>query len=453
MIAANPRPRARPARYVLATLIAVAVVVVLVLNSLLDYVLIDTIPARASLYGLVAIALIALGTYIAVRAFDREPATRRRHLIRAAVLLGLAALLWLLLSDLYLFASDAGPLVAAICAIACLPTTAFGLWVVRRLDRNEKEPWRLVLVAAAWGAIVATSLVIWAEGFWDAIASATLVPGSGIDASNAFSAGLFEELGKGVAVLLLFLVMRNEFDDVVDGIVYGAAVGLGFNFMESITYMTNLYAIYSPEGAGGLAAGFQWYARQVLGLFMGHATYTALVGAGIGLARQLPSPRQKALAIISGFVVAIAAHFSWDAWLTFFPIANSVLGLVEVHLRTIVMTGPFTAGVIVLLVMGLRNESQALRAQLMQEAALGAGAVLPQEIEILTSPWRRFSERTRALNAAGLGAYIRLARLQSAQLDLAMERWHRERQEVDTPLEAEQQLRVEILRLRQAAGF
>ncbi len=453
MIAANPRPRTRPSRYLLATLIAVAVVVVLVGNSFLDYVLIDTIPARASLYGLVAIALVALGTYIATRAFDRDPATRRRHLIRAAVLLGLAALLWLLLSDLFLFASDAGPLVAAICAIACLPTTAFGLWVVRRLDRNEKEPWRLVLVAAAWGAIVATSLVIWAEGFWEAIGSATLVPGPGIDASNAFSAGLFEELGKGIAVLLLFLVMRNEFDDVVDGIVYGAAVGLGFNFMESITYMTNLYAIFTPEGTGGIDAGFQWYARQVLGLFMGHATYTALVGAGIGLARQLPTPGRKILAIVAGFVVAIAAHFSWDAWLTFFPIENSLFGLVEVHLRTIVMTGPFTAGVIVLLVMGLRNESHALRAQLMKEADIGAGAVLPQEVEILTSPWRRFSERLRALDKAGFGAYVRLARLQTAQLDLAMERWHRERQELDTPLEAEQQLRAEILRLRLAAGF
>ena len=301
--------------------------------------------------------------------------------------------------------------------------------------------------------MVATSLVIWAETFWDEVAVNTLVPGPGLDASNAFSAGLFEELGKGVAVLLLFLVMRHEFDDVVDGIVYGAAVGLGFNFMETITYMTNLYAIFNPEGSGGIAAGFQWYARQVLGLFMGHATYTALVGAGIGIARQLPSRRQKVIAILTGFVVAIAAHFSWDAWLTFFPIETSLFGLVEVHLRTIVMTGPFTAGVIVLLVIGLRNESRALYDQLRKEAAVGAGAVLPAEVDILASPWRRFGERLRALDKAGVGAYVRLARLQTAQLDLAMERWHRERQEIDTPLEAEQELRGEILTLRRQAAF
>jgi protease PrsW len=453
--AANPRPRARPARYGVALALAVVVVLVLIASSILDFVYVDTIPGRASLYGLLAVALVALGTYVGVRAFDREPAQRRRHLIRASVLLGLALLLWLLLSDVFVFTESAGPWVAATCALACLPTTAFGLFVVRRLDRNEKEPWRLVLVAAAWGAIVATSMVIWGESLWDALAVRTLVPGLGLDASNAFSAGVLEELAKGIAVLLLFLVMRNEFDDVVDGIVYGAAVGLGFNFMESIAYMTNLYAIFAPEGSGSgtIAAGFQWYARQVLGLFFGHATYTALIGAGIGVARQLPRRRQKVIAIISGFIIAIAAHFSWDAWLAFFPIESSVFGLVEVHLRTLIMTGPFTAAVIALLASGLRYEGQALVEQFRKEVAASTGAILPHEVAILASPWQRLRERMLALGKGGLRAYLRLGRLQTAQLDLAMERWHRERQEIDMPLEAEDQLRQRIIALRQSAAL
>src|SRR5712691_1842003 len=446
--AANPRPRNRPARYVVAVIIGAVVLLVVAGNSLLDYVFIDSIPGRATLYGLVAVALIAVGTYIQARAFNRDPVTRRRHLIRAGVLLGLAAMLWLLISDLFLFAQSAGPGVAAVCALACVPTTAFGLWVVRRIDRNEKEPWRLVLVAAAWGAVVATSLVIWVETFWDEIAVNTLVPGPGLDASNAFSAGLFEELGKGLAVVLLFLVMRNEFDDVVDGIVYGAAVGLGFNFMETVTYMTNLYAIFSPEGIGWYAAGFQWYARQVLGLFFGHATYTAFIGAGLGIARQLPTRRQKAFAILSGFLIAIAAHFSWDAWLTFFPIDNTFLGLVEIHLRTLIMTGPFTFAVIALLLFGIRYEAMALVVQLRKEGATGSGAILPEDVPILASPWQRFKQRLRAFQRGGFRAYFKVARLQTAQLDLAMERWHRERREIDEPLEAEVALRQKVIELR-----
>jgi len=445
---ANPRAR-RPARYAIAIAIAVALSLVLVTSSILNYVYLDTVAGRTSLYGLLAVALVALGTFVGVRAVDRDPARRRRDFIRAAVLLGLAALLWLLLIDVFIFTDAAGPGVAAICALACLPTTAFGLWVVRRIDRNEKEPWRLVLVAAAWGAVVATSLVIWAESLWQEIAIRTLVPGPGFEVSTAYSAGILEELAKGSAVVLLFLVMRNEFDDVVDGIVYGAAVGLGFNFMESIAYMTNLYAIFAPDGVGGYAAGFQWYARQVLGLFFGHATYTAFVGAGIGIARQLPTTRKKLIAIAAGFVVAIAAHFSWDAWLTLFPIEQNNFLIIEIHLRTLIMTGPFTAAVVALLLLGLHIESRALADQFRKEAALGSGAIMPDEVPILMSPWRRFQQRMRVLGRGGLRAYVRLARLQTAQVDLAMERWHRERQEVDTPLEAEQELRRQVIALRQ----
>jgi RsiW-degrading membrane proteinase PrsW (M82 family) len=446
--AADPQSKLRPRRYGVALAVAGLVVLALIASSILNYVYLDTIPGRASLYGLLAVALITLGTYILVRAYDRDRATRRNHLIRAGVLIGLGVLLWLLVIDVFVFTQSAGPVVAGVCALACLPTTAFGLFVVRRMDRNHKEPWRLVLVAAAWGAIVATSLVVWGETIWETSAQHALVPGPGLDTSLAFMAGILEELAKGAAVLLLFLIMRNEFDDVVDGIVYGAAVGLGFNFLESVSYMTNLYSIFAPEGNGPFAAGIQWYGRQVLGLFFGHATYTAYIGAGVGIARQLPSIRQKVFAIAAGFIVAIAGHFSWDAWATFFPIQNSLFGILEIHLRTLIMTGPFTAGLIALLLFGIRYEGQNLLDQMQKEAASGQGAILPEEVPILASPWERLKQRLQAFSRAGFKGYLEVSRLQTAQLDLAMERWHRERREIDTPLEAEQQLRQRVIQLR-----
>ena len=446
--AADPESALRPRRYGIAFAVAALVVLALIASSILNYVYLDTIPGRASLYGLLAVASITLGTYILVRAFNRDGATRRNHLIRAGVLIGLGVLLWLLVIDVFLYTQSAGPGVAAVCALACLPTTAFGLLVVRRMDRNHKEPWRLVLVAAAWGAIVATSLVVWAETVWEVSAQRALVPGPGLDASLAFMAGTLEELAKGLAVVLLFLVMRSEFDDVVDGIVYGAAVGMGFNFMESVSYMTNLYSIFAPEHQGGIAAGVQWYNRQVLGLFFGHATYTAYIGAGVGIARQLPSLRQKVLAIVAGFLVAIAGHFSWDAWVNLFPIPNTLFGIVAIHLRTLVMTGPFTAGLLALLIFGIRYEGQNLVEQMRKEAATGAGAILPEEVPVLASPWRRLRQRMQAFQRVGLSGYFKVSRLQTAQLDLAMERWHRERKEIDTPLEAEQRLRERVIELR-----
>jgi RsiW-degrading membrane proteinase PrsW (M82 family) len=445
---ADPQSRLRPGRYRMALAIIALIVVALVVSSILNYVYLDSIPGRTSLYGLLAVVLIAFGTFILVNAYNRDPAMRRKNLIRASVLIGLGVLLWLLVIDVFLFTQSAGPAVAAICALACLPTTAFALVVVRRMDRNHKEPWRLVLVAAAWGAIVATSLVVWGETVWEQSAQHALVPGPGLDTSLAFMAGILEELSKGIAVLLLFLVMRNEFDDVVDGIVYGAAVGLGFNYLESISYMTNIYSIFAPEGAGGVAAGVQWYGRQVLGLFFGHATYTAFIGAGVGIARQLPSMRKKVIAIAAGFIVAIAGHFAWDAWAALFPVDTTIFVIVEIHLRTLILEGPFTAALIALLIFGIRYEGQNLREQLHKEAATGLGAILPEEVPILTSPWQRLKQRLHALNRQGVRAYFKVSRLQTAQLDLAMERWHRERKELDTPLEAEQRLRERVIQLR-----
>jgi len=69
-------------------------------------------------------------------------------------------------------------------------------------------------------------------------------------------------------------------------------------------------------------------------------------------------------------------------------------------------------------------------------------------VPILASPWQRLKQRLRAFSRGGLKAYFKVARLQSAQLDLAMERWHRERKEIDTPLEAEEALRQRVLELR-----
>jgi hypothetical protein len=112
------------------------------------------------------------------------------------------------------------------------------------------------------------------------------------------------------------------------------------------------------------------------------------------------------------------------------------------------MTGPFTAVVIALLALGLSAEGRGLRRQLELEAALPDGAVLPVEVPVLVSPFRRLQARWRMYWLRGLAGYRWMRRLQQAQIDLAMERWHRERQEIDEPLEAELRLRDRVLQLR-----
>ena len=63
---------------------------------------------------------------------------------------------------------------------------------------------------------------------------------------------------------------------------------------------------------------------------------------------------------------------------------------------------------------------------------------------------RRLGARFAALRQGGFRAYIRTAHLQTAQLDLAMQRWHVERRESDDPPETVEDMRSRALAMRAA---
>lgn len=427
--AAYPHPH-RPPRYRTAAVLGGGILTAVLAGAVFDLAAFRSEVALLDLSAILVIGLFGAGTWLLVRAFERDAERRRRNLVRAAVVLGLAL-------GLFLFAIN---LINAhlnlLGVVICLPNTALALYLIRRVDHNEREPWRLVLVAAGWGAVVATTVALIFEGVWGFTIDRGLIPGPGQQVATAFNAALFEEVPKGLVIAFLFLIMRDEFDNVVDGIVYGAAVGLGFNYMETIVYMS----------IGGLP---QWFLRQWLGLFLGHATYTALIGAGFGVARQLRGRLRPALAILSGFTVAIAAHFAWDAWLWYFPHpSDPSLMVLLIPLQYLAITGPFALMLGVMFVMGLRAEGRALARQFEAEAAVAGGAVTPSEVAVLASPGRRIEARLRALGAGGPRAYLRQRRLQRAQIDLGMERWHRARREIEAPLEAELRLRDRVLAIR-----
>jgi len=407
----------------------------LYLGSLLNIALLGFEAGFVGILDIAAVLLVALagfGTYLLILAFDREPHRRDRHLLRAAVVLGIALLVLLFIVDFLIAGFN------LLALIACLPTTGLAIWIVRAADNNEKEPWRLVMVAVVWGAVIAFNLSVVVEGLYGALINSGLVPGPGEGLSSAFMAGTIEEGAKGLALLVIFWWMRDEFDGVLDGIVYGAVVGLGFNFMESLEYI-------SSGGAG------QFVLRQMLGIFLGHATYTALIGAGLGVARQLRDRRGRAIVIVCGFLAAIGAHFLWDAQSILLPqpVDPNYLLLVLPG-RYLVVTGPWAVALAALFLLGKHFESKALLRQLTLEASNGAGAVLPGEVAVLVDPGRRFEARMRILARRGWRGYRWLRRLQRAQLELAMERWHRERQEIDEPLAAENHLRDTVISLRMA---
>ncbi len=102
------------------------------------------------------------------------------------------------------------------------------------LDRFEAEPTGLLLFAFGWGAAVATLVAILVNSTSIALLKAS---GGDVTAGAVVIAPIVEETCKGLAVLLVFLYRRREFDGVIDGIVYAGMAGIGFAFTENVLYL------------------------------------------------------------------------------------------------------------------------------------------------------------------------------------------------------------------------
>ena len=57
-------------------------------------------------------------------------------------------------------------------------------------------------------------------------------------------------LVKGLAVLIIFLLFRREFNSLLDGVIYGALVGFGF-FLDSTLYSNDLHQISARVTSNG----------------------------------------------------------------------------------------------------------------------------------------------------------------------------------------------------------
>jgi hypothetical protein len=117
------------------------------------------------------------------------------------------------------------------------------------------------------------------------------------------SAPIVEELTKGAGVGLILWMLRNEFDGMRDGFVYGALVGVGFNWFEAPLYVMQGYA-----ETGVPPYGLQLGVRHGLLGLGGHAMFTGLFGLFLGLAVQTSRVWLRLLAPVLGLLLAVGAH-------------------------------------------------------------------------------------------------------------------------------------------------
>lgn len=272
-------------------------------------------------------AVVAAAIVIMVSISGRSP--RARFLtwaIGGALVFAIPATLFVLVTLLQAGLAWQGTLLS-------IPTTVFALLTFRRMQRNRKPPWLLVLVAFAWGVLVAGYFSQIVEGVLHVVITVEVLPGTAAIIAHAAAAAVPEELVKGAGVVVIVLLAWRRIDGMLGGIVIGACVGLGFQFVESMTYMTSGFDTVLYQ---------HWY-RQVTGLLVGHATYTGIIGAGVGLAMQLTDWRKRVVCAGGGFAFAVAAHLVWDIFAMgrlYWESDNSLLQLFVVQpLNLIVLKG------------------------------------------------------------------------------------------------------------------
>lgn len=196
---------------------------------------------------------------------------------------------------------------------------------VARKDDWEREPWRVVLAVFALGALAAFLIAVQRpriEAFWPALDG---VPGRVVDAFLVTA--LSEELAKLAAVALGALWLA-EWDEPMDGLVYGAAAGLGFAAVENAYFL-------STEGFEVAVFG------RVFTAMLAHACFTASGALLLGLAR-LRAWRSTVTLTLLGFAAAVVPHGLYDLLLfgsrgeglvALLALLPAVLGVFALELR------------------------------------------------------------------------------------------------------------------------
>lgn len=194
------------------------------------------------------------------------------------------------------------PLTSGLLAGAAFSASA-AAWVAyfRWKDRQRPEPWVLLWLMVGGGLLSALLSLAGYQGLdalgvgtaWEQLAAPSLRESLGA----ALRIGAVEESVKLLPVALLALTHRH-FDEVLDGVVYAACVGLGFASAENL-------ALFD----GGQLSALETAARAVASPLT-HALFATPLGLGLALAVL----RRRVWAAPLGLGVSIAAHALFD-WL------------------------------------------------------------------------------------------------------------------------------------------
>src|SRR3989442_6846746 len=199
------------------------------------------------------------------------------------------------------------------------------VWI-RNSPRYGREPWPTVLKTFAWGAVFSVIIAI--------ILSVVFILILGqIQSLNDFFARRFADQTTAIGALVVAPIVeeaakavgatagRRQTQSKADGLVYGAAAGLGFSAMENLFYALAALFVTGVGPSGSLVVvGVRSFSSSFL-----HASSTAVFGYGLAKAWLTKRPS----AIFPFYFVAVGMHatfnFFWTLALTYSD-QNNIVG-------------------------------------------------------------------------------------------------------------------------------
>jgi RsiW-degrading membrane proteinase PrsW (M82 family) len=314
---------------------------------------------------------------------------------------------------LLLFAAELGlPTLLLAVVMAFVPAAAY-ISIVLLIDRYDPEPPWVLMLSFVWGAVIAVFGSLIVNDTTTMIAAQAGGAAVGDFVGAVISAPLAEEAFKGLGVLIVLLMLRKEFDGVVDGIVYACVVALGFATVENVLYYGRAVL---TDGAGTGAAVF--VLRGMLSPFA-HPLFTSMTGIGLGIAREQKRGALVWLAPPAGYALAVLLHALWN-----FVATISAAGGGGGFFFLAYLVGWIPAFVCFMIAVGfcLYRERKVIREHLYDEVAIGA--LTPAEYMSVTSLWRRTGFHWRAFSGGGVRHYRAAKGLSRAATKLALSKWH-----------------------------
>jgi len=339
---------------------------------------------------------------IAIKGSPQLNAIKIALAIVAALIASILGLLVLLVIGI-----ETGPVGLILGLLAAMIPVPLYVVLVLWIDRYEGEPLWMLSTAFFWGALVAAFFAFLVNTIFGLTVSMLAQNANAGAASTAvISAPFVEEIGKGFILFIFFFAKKDEFDGVVDGIVYASLSGLGFAMTENILYYGNAAA----ESGGMLTATV-----VIRGFFapFSHPLFTSLTGIGLGLARQSNNAAMKVIAPVLGFGMAIFMHSLWNA--------AAVIGGGPAFLviYVIVMVPAFLI-ILVVIALALRREGQVVRQFLMVD--IERGLFTQEEYDQLGSITRRMGSSFSALSTTGVKGWRARRRFNQLASELAFHR-------------------------------